>query len=423
MATRKLVIVTIFCQLLILLLGSTVSIDAAAIKQAVPDTTTDSLSTSLNATETATTIDNKKVPKVTETAIKPNTKGKKKPNKNAPVPIRTSTSALTPTPAVNTTGTSTQIAVINTSTTIISSSTGKLPKSKSTSTLAASTSKLSTDATSSVDVSTRTVVEKNPSYVTDVNVVVVKKPGDGGNQEQYSEDNFNGGSRKTVYTTGLMTALSNFLKWNINLSTKEQSLSSSVLADPKPNAFRTPGPSGLCKEKGELKKLGLRESNGTQIRTGFCSSQIQGEVPNVSKMTSTIIVFPKNAGTVIAGKNFTAVVKVKNLATGQFSDPVDDYYDRPQQLNNKGVILGHSHISIQKLNGNNVPDATVFAFFKGLNLPAEGGALTQVVSLPAPGLYRMCTMSSSFTHQPVVMPVAQRGPQDDCIRFRAIRKR
>ncbi|CAJ0884935.1 13840_t:CDS:2 [Entrophospora sp. SA101] len=408
MATRKLVIVTIFCQLLILLLGSTVSIDAAAIKQAVPDTTTDSLSTSLNATETATTIDNKKVPKVTETAIKPNTKGKKKPNKNAPVPIRTSTSALTPTPAVNTTGTSTQIAVINTSTTIISSSTGKLPKSKSTSTLAASTSKLSTDATSSVDVSTRTVVEKNPSYVTDVNVVVVKKPGDGGNQEQYSEDNFNGGSRKTVYTTGLMTALSNFLKWNINLSTKEQ---------------RTPGPSGLCKEKGELKKLGLRESNGTQIRTGFCSSQIQGEVPNVSKMTSTIIVFPKNAGTVIAGKNFTAVVKVKNLATGQFSDPVDDYYDRPQQLNNKGVILGHSHISIQKLNGNNVPDATVFAFFKGLNLPAEGGALTQVVSLPAPGLYRMCTMSSSFTHQPVVMPVAQRGPQDDCIRFRAIRKR
>ncbi|CAJ0651984.1 6451_t:CDS:2, partial [Entrophospora sp. SA101] len=93
------------------------------------------------------------------------------------------------------------------------------------------------------------------------------------------------------------------------------------LADPKPNAFRTPGPSGLCKEKGELKKLGLRESNGTQIRTGFCSSQIQG--------------------TVIAGKNFTAVVKVKNLATGQFSDPVDDYYDRPQQLNNKGVILGH----------------------------------------------------------------------------------
>ncbi|CAJ0833303.1 14999_t:CDS:2 [Entrophospora sp. SA101] len=208
MATRKLVIVTIFCQLLILLLGSTVSIDAAAIKQAVPDTTTDSLSTSLNATETATTIDNKKVPKVTETAIKPNTKGKKKPNKNAPVPIRTSTSALTPTPAVNTTGTSTQIAVINTSTTIISSSTGKLPKSKSTSTLAASTSKLSTDATSSVDVSTRTVVEKNPSYVTDVNVVVVKKPGDGGNQEQYSEDNFNGGSRKTVYTTGLMTALS-----------------------------------------------------------------------------------------------------------------------------------------------------------------------------------------------------------------------
>lgn len=209
----------------------------------------------------------------------------------------------------------------------------------------------------------------------------------------------------------------------IVVATALVSLSSSVLADPKPNAFRTPGASGLCKQTGQLKKLGLKASNGTQIRTGFCSSQLQGQIPNVLKMTSTIITFPRNGGTVIAGKNFTAVVKVKNLATGQFSDPVNDYYDRPQELNNNGIILGHSHITIQKLNGDNVLDPTIFAFFKGLNLAAKNGALTQIVNLPIPGEYRMCTMASSFTHQPVIMPVAQRGAQDDCIRFKAVKKR
>jgi hypothetical protein len=214
------------------------------------------------------------------------------------------------------------------------------------------------------------------------------------------------------------------IKTLIVVATALVSLSSSVLAaDPKPNAFRTPGASGVCKDKGQLKKLRLKVGDGTQIRTGFCSSQLQGEIPNVLRMPSSIITSPKNAGTVTAGKNFTVVVKVINLATGQFSDPVKDYYDRPQELNRNGVILGHSHITIQKLNGNRVPDPTIFAFFKGLNLAAVDGELTQVVNLPATGEYRMCTMSSSFTHQPVIMPVAQRGAQDDCIRFKVVKKR
>lgn len=33
------------------------------------------------------------------------------------------------------------------------------------------------------------------------------------------------------------------------------------------------------------------------------------------------------------------------------------------------------------------------------------------------GFYRVCTMSSAANHQPVLMPVAQRGAQDDCQRF------
>jgi len=202
------------------------------------------------------------------------------------------------------------------------------------------------------------------------------------------------------------------IKTLIIAATALVSLSSSVLAaDPKLNAFKTAKAVQFCKDSGLLR------ANGTQIRSGFCSSTVQGEIPDVTKMTSTLITFPRNGGSVTAGKNFTVKVLVKNLATGFFSDPVNDYYDLPQQLNRNGIIEGHSHITIQKLDGDKVPEATIFAFFKGLNAKADGGLLTQVANIPIPGLYRICTMSSSFTHQGVIMPVAQRGAQDDCIRF------
>jgi len=70
-------------------------------------------------------------------------------------------------------------------------------------------------------------------------------------------------------------------------------------------------------------------------------------------------------------------------------------------------------------DGNDRPNAETFAFFKGINDDGNGnGQLQAVVSngLPA-GFYRVCTMNSASNHQPVIMPVAQRGAQDDCIRF------
>jgi len=181
------------------------------------------------------------------------------------------------------------------------------------------------------------------------------------------------------------------------------------------NDFKTTAPSGICRNA----KI---RSNGTQIRAGCCSSTPQGEIPSFDQMTSNLIIFPKNEQTIKANKNFTARVSVQNLQTGAFSDAVNDYYDVSQKLKG-GVIIGHSHITIQQLKSfNRAPDARVFAFFKGLNQVATRGIFEQVVGTEKnpglePGKYRMCTMSASFTHQPVIMPVAQRGAQDDCIRF------
>ncbi|CAG8465986.1 17595_t:CDS:1 [Dentiscutata erythropus] len=164
---------------------------------------------------------------------------------------------------------------------------------------------------------------------------------------------------------------------------------------------------------------GLEKGDGTQIKSGFCSKTFLGQIPSNKHMTSSLITKPRNEEKLKAHKDFTVVVKMKNIETGHFSDPEKDYYTEPQILNKAGIVQGHSHVTIQRLESeNNPPNAEKFNFFLGLNDKAKNGELIADVKggLPA-GRYRICSMSSSFTHQPLVMPVAKRGSQDDCIRI------
>ncbi|KAI9095778.1 hypothetical protein DFS34DRAFT_581762, partial [Phlyctochytrium arcticum] len=168
--------------------------------------------------------------------------------------------------------------------------------------------------------------------------------------------------------------------------------------------------------------------DGSQIRSGFCSPTAQGALPSTERMVSTLITSPANNANLTVGQEFTVRLNVANLDTGFFSDPQTLYYAQPQALNARGIVQGHQHVTIQKLPGaigsklQAAPDAKVFQFFKGLNDAADGqGNMETVVpaatfTASGPGLYRICSLSGSFTHQPVVMPVAQRGAQDDCIR-------
>lgn len=163
----------------------------------------------------------------------------------------------------------------------------------------------------------------------------------------------------------------------------------------------------FCKNK---KNGGLELANGVQNKKGSCSKTFMGEIPNFDRMVSTAILSPKDGEVITENKAFTIKAQILNLVTGFFSDPALTYYEFPQALDNSGRIQGHSHVTIQKLNGNGAPDPRVFAFFKGLNEKAVKGVLSADVEkgLPA-GKYRLCTMSSAFSHQPVLMPVAQRG--------------
>jgi len=72
-----------------------------------------------------------------------------------------------------------------------------------------------------------------------------------------------------------------------------------------------------------------------------------GEVPDITKMTSTIIVVPKPGQEIPANKTFTIRILMSKIDLGNFADPRTQYYLFSQQLSKEGVIMGHSHVSIQ----------------------------------------------------------------------------
>jgi len=194
-----------------------------------------------------------------------------------------------------------------------------------------------------------------------------------------------------------------------------------------PNVFNQDTLSGtadpnICNKS----KIPLK-GNGTQDKTPgpggrTCVTTQLGEIPDVTNMPSTLIVSPQNGAVIPANKPFNIAVKITGIETGNFDNPDNQYYSFAQQLNREGQIKGHSHVTIQSLNGNSPPNPQVFDFFKGLNNPAQNGILSVAVTagLSTKGQKRLCTMSSSFAHTPVIMPVAQRGSQDDCIRFTVV---
>lgn len=167
---------------------------------------------------------------------------------------------------------------------------------------------------------------------------------------------------------------------------------------------------------------GQKLTNGVQVTTGSCNPIPMGKIPATANMISAMITFPQPGDTVTAGKTFNISVQTAHLDAGTFVNPTTNYYTAPQTLNKQGDIIGHCHVTVQSigdLKSTTPPDPTTFAFFKGIDDAGNGAGLLQATvtdGLPA-GAYRVCTMIAASNHQPVNMPVAQRGAQDDCTKF------
>ncbi|TEB39112.1 hypothetical protein FA13DRAFT_443084 [Coprinellus micaceus] len=162
-------------------------------------------------------------------------------------------------------------------------------------------------------------------------------------------------------------------------------------------------------------------TNGAQIADGSCNPAPMGVIAAKSKMPASKFLNPANLGKVKANTPFTVQMAIQNLETGHFVNAQENYFSAPQQVNGQGVIQGHSHIVMQKmesLTSNKILDPTVFAFFKGLNGAAQNGVLSTEVTNGLPrGVYRLASINAAANHQPVLVAVAQHGSLDDVVYF------
>ena len=162
-------------------------------------------------------------------------------------------------------------------------------------------------------------------------------------------------------------------------------------------------------------------TNGQQIKTGSCNPAPMGVIAATTNMPSSKFVNPKNFDTIPANTAFTVQMAVSHLETGNFVNAQTNYYSAPQQVNDAGDIIGHSHVVIEQLDSLNQTtpnDPNKFAFFKGINGAAVNGIISADVTagLPA-GVYRMASINAAANHQPVLVAVAQHGSLDDMVYF------
>lgn len=160
-------------------------------------------------------------------------------------------------------------------------------------------------------------------------------------------------------------------------------------------------------------------TNGEQLKNGSCNPAPMGLIPSSDKMPSSKFRVPSNLATLKANQSFTIQMAIINMETGGFVNPEKNYYAAPQQLNSKGLIIGHSHFVIQKvpsLNHTTPLDPTKFAFFTAVNSAAVNGVLTaRVTDGLLPGTYKLSSINSAANHQPPLVPIAQHGSLDDVI--------
>jgi len=163
-------------------------------------------------------------------------------------------------------------------------------------------------------------------------------------------------------------------------------------------------------------------TNGLQITTGSCNPIPIGNIPSVNDMPSSKFQSPTNLDTIASDTTFSITLKTQGIQLGTFTNAAKTYFANPQTLNAQGQIIGHTHVvieSIPALTTTAITNSQDFSFFKGVDdaADAQGNVVVPVAGgLPA-GAYRMCTIVSSATHQPAIVPVAQHGTLDDCVYF------
>lgn len=164
---------------------------------------------------------------------------------------------------------------------------------------------------------------------------------------------------------------------------------------------------------------GLPEHNGqqTSVRgSAVCNRGAMGVLPAADKTPQIRIVEPDNGDRVRAGQDISVTVAFENFTPGTFDDPQTQYGVRPFSLDGNGNAVGHSHIYVQRLRGDGIPELALDSFLALNDASADGETLSgEVPGVDRRGRYRMCTDVSGGGHLTFPKGNAQQGPQFDCI--------
>lgn len=163
---------------------------------------------------------------------------------------------------------------------------------------------------------------------------------------------------------------------------------------------------------------GVAAADGKQGTDGkvFCSSTIQGLLPDVNNMVSTIITSPATGSSVSGAQGFQIQFTTTKLASGLLKDVNTQFLQIPQTLEPAtGMIQGASSVSVQQLTSTTkAPAAQQVSFHTVSNSAADAAGTTNHIvqvdgnSIETKGLHRVCTLALSVSGAPVIMPVAQR---------------
>ncbi|ESK93373.1 hypothetical protein Moror_1784 [Moniliophthora roreri MCA 2997] len=169
-----------------------------------------------------------------------------------------------------------------------------------------------------------------------------------------------------------------------------------------------------------LTRPDLPLTDGRQITTGSCSTTPLGVIPPQDLIPSHKFQIPRNGDSLYPNTPFIIKLNFHNMKQA-ITDPLTRYLSAPQQIDSGGRILGYSRIvveAVDSIDQTTPTDPKKFAFSTALSTIAEDGSLMTNVTegLPA-GSYRLSSIALTANHQPILLPVAERGAVNDAVYF------
>ncbi|KAG0141646.1 hypothetical protein CROQUDRAFT_663542 [Cronartium quercuum f. sp. fusiforme G11] len=160
-------------------------------------------------------------------------------------------------------------------------------------------------------------------------------------------------------------------------------------------------------------------TNGLMNEQGSCNPIPMGSIPAKERMPSVRFVSPVNLQRLEPNQPIEIRMSVRNFITGSTTNPATAYYTAPQQLGPNGIVIGHLHLIVDRIQRGTqqAPDISAKpALFKAV---ANGADANGIISFPIDGFpdgeYRISTLATSSNHAAIALPVAERGSMDDSI--------